>query len=321
MTSVPGSISVNFVMSDRYESEIFRAILGYFRQFLPSEVSWHISVGPLPGMDIYHYHRPHLEAALRANAVVTVHHDLCDPRFDLAALVGLYRQAACVVCLNTLQDAILRRAGISQTAVIPHGFNAQVFCAPPRPKERKSGAKLVLGFVARRYEADLKGESYLAELMRRLDRRAVTLSFVGFGRSESAWLAHSLGLDAVARETPPYAIFPDLYRSFDLLLVTSLWEGGPASVPEAGITATPIVGRDVGMIHDVVEHGVNGLLLCGTPSVDAAMLAGVAHHEDGIATQLFHGAFARVDRFITWEENVRRHVALYREICAGHPPA
>jgi len=54
---------------------------------------------------------------------------------------------------------------------------------------------------------------------------------------------------------------PDLMRSFDVLLHTSLWEGLPRVLPEAMATAVPVVATRVDGAPEAVEDGVNGRLV------------------------------------------------------------
>jgi glycosyltransferase involved in cell wall biosynthesis len=304
-------LKVNHVMSSREDSPIFRAILRYFRQFLPVEVEYHISQRPLNGMDIYHYHRPHQEETLLPNSVVTVHHDLRDGRFIQSRFLNRYREARLVICLNTLQAAFLHREGIRHTTVVPHGFNARVFTVPSRPKAVPLGRKIVLGFISKRYPTRFKGESYLLELLKRVDPGKFRFIFAGTGRTEDAWVARAFGFEATVYEHLPYRLFDQLYQKIDMLLITSFFEGGPANVPEAGITATPILGTRMGMVHDFLRHGENGLFLSGSVSQDAELFREISTNANGLTAAIMQGAFDSIGRVISWEENVCRNHAAY----------
>jgi glycosyltransferase involved in cell wall biosynthesis len=304
-------LKINHVMSSCVDSAIFRAILGYFQQFLPKEVEFHISERALDGMDLYHYHRPHQEDALLPNSVVTVHHDLCDGRFIQSRFLSRYREAALVICLNTLQESFLHREGIHRTTVIPHGFNSRIFKSPSRAKDVPLGRKIILGFISKRYPTRFKGESYLLELLKRLDSRKFGFLFAGSGRTEDAWVARSFGFETAVYEHLPYRLFDRLYQKIDLLLITSFFEGGPANVPEAGITATPILGTRVGMVHDFVRPGENGFFLSGSAPQDIEIFRTVAENTHGVTTAIFEGALDSVSRVISWEENVSRNHAAY----------
>lgn len=63
-------------------------------------------------------------------------------------------------------------------------------------------------------------------------------------------------------EAVPSTEVPRLMRRFDLLAVPSCgMETGPLVVMEAFAAGVPVIGSNVGGIAELVEHGVNGLLL------------------------------------------------------------
>jgi hypothetical protein len=53
----------------------------------------------------------------------------------------------------------------------------------------------------------------------------------------------------------------DFYRANDVLLCTSKHEGGPLPIIEALACGRPVISTPVGVVHEVVQHGVNGLLI------------------------------------------------------------
>jgi len=50
-------------------------------------------------------------------------------------------------------------------------------------------------------------------------------------------------------------------RLVDLLLLPSVWEGMPNSLLEAMACGVGVIASDAGAIPEVVQHGVNGMLL------------------------------------------------------------
>jgi glycosyltransferase involved in cell wall biosynthesis len=61
-----------------------------------------------------------------------------------------------------------------------------------------------------------------------------------------------------------------LYRAADAALLSSAWENFPHSVVEALAVGTPVISTSVGGVAEVVEDGVNGLLV---PAGDVERLA------------------------------------------------
>lgn len=52
----------------------------------------------------------------------------------------------------------------------------------------------------------------------------------------------------------------EAYRALDMYLVTSRCEGGPKALLEAWASGTPLVSTRVGMVSDLVESGVTGMI-------------------------------------------------------------
>jgi len=116
--------------------------------------------------------------------------------------------------------------------------------------------------------------------------------------------ARDLGVaDRVAFLGPkPQPLVADWIAAADLLTLPSHAEGSPNVVVEALASGTPVVASRVGGIPDLVDHGVNGLLV---PAGDAAALA------DALATALGRGWDAgRISSSIahlTWPALARRN--------------
>ncbi len=54
---------------------------------------------------------------------------------------------------------------------------------------------------------------------------------------------------------------PELLAEADLLVLISLWEGLPLTILEGMRASLPVVASDVGGISELVNHGINGLLV------------------------------------------------------------
>jgi glycosyltransferase involved in cell wall biosynthesis len=63
---------------------------------------------------------------------------------------------------------------------------------------------------------------------------------------------------------------PDLLRAFDVAVCSSDFEGTPLSILEYMEAALPVVATSVGGVPDLIEDGLNGLLV---PARDPAALA------------------------------------------------
>ncbi len=305
---------INFVMSNNVSSGIFNAIIKYFQKYLPDGDELYVTEHPLNNMDIYHYHRPNLEKHLLENSVVTVHHDLedTDPWFDVTEFMDKYNQADEIICLNSLQKNILEEnEKLSNTTIIPHGVDKSLFSSEKKVVEKNK--KLNIGIVSKRYGRRVKGEALLYELFKRLDINNIRFTFVGEGRTVEHTLAISYGFESVVYEALPYSLFNNLYSELDILLIPSLFEGGPANIPEALYTRTPIIGRKIAMISDVIDEGVNGYFLTGDPRLDASLINNLAKNENSIYTKLLSNINNYIPDILSWKEVVQLHVETYRK--------
>ena len=311
-------------MSKNIDSGIFTAILGYFRKYSPSWVVHIESVNPIDGADVYHYHRPHLESKLLDNAVCTVHHDLDDPDVwhSRQRFIPRYAESAAVICLNRKQESILLHdEGLPAESihVVAHGYNNEVLALTE--KNRLPGDKFVIGIASRRYGRRVKGEAYLLELVKRLNPAGVKFVLVGEDRSIDAISLRKLGFEVDVFERLPYRVFQGFYSKIDALLMCSSHEGGPANVPEALATGTPIFSSRVGMSLDFIRHKKNGLLLSLDPDQDAAEINEILDDRS---------AFSNIEKYCratafsipTWQDSVAGNLGVYSKIIGAdicHP--
>ncbi len=302
------NIIVNHVMSADIHSHIFDAILGYFLHYAGPRFSYAVSIKPMDDADVYHYHRPQLEhRGLRKESVVTVHSDLnsYDAATEYAIFANAYANAAKIVCLNSSQQDFLIQRGFTNTTIIPHGYNESVFT--PKACLKKSDGKLRLGVFSRRYANNCKGDDCIAELWRRLPPEKFTFLFVGEDRYLSQMQAEFYGFAATSFEHLPYHLYNQLYHSIDALLVPSHNEGGPANLPEAAATLTPILSRRIGMAPDGIKEGVNGYFIGDDVEADCELLLQLADNVDGAWNELADRITRHECYFPTWQGVVKRY--------------
>ena len=316
---LPLPLKINFVISKDLKSKIFHDIFKRYLQFDPALIEVSISETPIEGAHVYHYHRPHLETELRAPAVVTVHHDPrdVDPWLDPRKFWVVYRQTARIVCLNSLQVEDLEKEDLTNTVVIPHGYDNVIFSKVKKTFD--ADRKINIGVVSKRYDRRFKGDAYMFELIDRLDPERVRFTMVGAGRSVDAARIRNMGFEVDVFEFLPYRLFGDLYHKMDFLLMVSTYEGGPANLPEALASSTPILCTNCGMVPDLIRDGENGRILSGDIREDIEVLQGIFENRDGAADTLFEGAHA-LQTAITWEDVIAMHINLYAEIVTEMQP-
>ena len=264
---------VEHIWSKERNSKIFEAIFGYFQELSPR--SSHISSLSAEGStaDFRLYHRPQLEDSVINPCGAVIHHDLHDPtsEISLEELLPIYRQCDILFCLNQTQAQVLNDAGLSQTTVIPHGYHPDLL----RVKSTRQAATSppwTLGIFSRRYPNLVKGEAFLYELIRHLSPDVFNFILIGQDRDKDAHYLNMQGFDAVQKPHTSYADFISTYRDIDALLILSVAEGGPASVPESLAAGVPIIARPVGMVPDLPAKAKDVLTLTDNPAIDAAAI-------------------------------------------------
>lgn len=307
-------IIVNHVMSRDIESGIFTAILSYFKEYSPDSITHIETVRPIESADIYHYHRPHLEKKLLSNSVCTVHHDLNDPDpwHARGNFVPRYMEAKGIFCLNSIQKKILKEEegfDLNKLFLIPHGYN-NVFL---NEKNKLENDKFVIGVASKRYGRRVKGEAYLYELVKRLDYEKIKFILVGEDRNIDAEALRDLGFEVDVFDRLPYRVFNSFYNAIDVLLMCSSYEGGPANIPEALATATPILSSRIGMANDAVEHGVNGYFLSLNPDADSNLIMDLVN-DSCIYQNLRSNCLNMTEKALTWQQCVAMNVHAYLKI-------
>lgn len=301
-------MKVNFVMSSYVDSPIFNHMIEYLKS---SGIKAIKTVKPIQNADIYCYFRPHLEEELKSPSVVTVHHDLTDsnPDLHIEKFLKHYRKADAVVCLNSNQQNMLADLGVHNTVIIPHGYNSRVL-SDVNHAYKENSQKKTIGFFSHKYSRNVKGEGYLLELASKLSSDKYSFILVGKKRDLLCDDLRSLGFECQSFEFLPYSEFSRLYSLIDVLLITSNYEGGPASLPESLASGVPVFMTDVGMACDLRGHPYL-TIMSGNADKDMILLERIVR--EGI----FNPKSFYNSRLITWKEVGNRYRSLFSRIRRG----
>ena len=128
--------------------------------------------------------------------------------------------------------------------------------------------------------------------------------------------AETLGISSILRMLGWRHDVPELLRTFDVFLLTSLWEGLPRSLIEAFVSGVPAVASRVDGIGEVVQEGRNGFLV--PPGNAEAMAAAVIRllKNEPLRQTMGEQARSSVDDFSV-EKMLRDYSDLYENISAG----
>lgn len=233
----------------------------------------------------------------RAPAVVKL---TDDPAYERARRLGLFsgdldafqrhRGGLRVRALRRMRDFALRRAAhvlcpsryLSELAVAWGVEPARVTVlenATPElgvlPSREEARTRLglegpVLAFAGRLGPA--KALDVALRAVARVDGVGLVLAGDGPERARLEALAGELGVSGRVRFAGalPRQDVLALYRAADAALLSSAWENFPHSVVEALAVGTPVISTAVGGVAEVVQDGVNGLLV---PAGDVDRLA------------------------------------------------
>ena len=220
-----------------------------------------------------------IEDKIFSNSVVTVHHDLNDSDrwLNINSFLEKYKKVNRIICLNSIQKKILKQYGIDNTIVIPHGYQDRIFIPSLKRIENR---KLRILICSKHYDRRVKGEGYLIELLKFVDNRILEFILVGESRSKDIELFKKFGFNIEIYEYLPYRIFGELYKNIDFLLMCSYYEGGPANIPEAIASGTPIICNPIGIAFDMVTDGYNGIHLSMNAYNDSIKLNNLFNNKD-----------------------------------------
>lgn len=211
-------------------------------------------------------------------------------------------------------------------SIIPNGIDTKAF-APDATARLAERRKLglddkFLWIASGRLEA-VKDYPTLFGALRRLPEKAhLLLAGEGSQRTELQALALRLGLEGRVHFL---GFVPDP-RSFlqaaDAAVLSSLWEGLPLALLEAGASGLPAVSTDVPGSRQVIEEGVNGLLApAREPLALAAAMRTLMETTSAEREKMGEQARLRIVEQYDLETVLDQWEALYGSLTAGQTSA
>jgi len=182
-----------------------------------------------------------------------------------------------IACSSDVREHLTRRVGINplKVVVVPNAVDAKAFFPigkqsslfeKVREVRRELGIEkgdTVIGTVG--HMSRQKGHRFLVGAIPRvqLTHPRVKFVFVGRGklRKELQEQARTLGVEDAVRFAGIREDVPIVLNCFDLFVLPSLWEGFGTAIIEALACGVPVVATRVGGVPEIIEHGVEGLLV------------------------------------------------------------
>jgi glycosyltransferase involved in cell wall biosynthesis len=204
--------------------------------------------------------------------------------------------------------------------VVPNGVDLDLF-HPGEPSRALDGTPIRCLAVARLVER--KGLGELIRAFALLERGRFQLEIVGKGPDEQVLrdLAARLGVGGEIRFAGSLdrAGVARRYREADLFTLPSSAEAFGNVFAEALASGLPIVGSNVGGIPELVEHGVNGLLVTpGSPGTLAQAIRYLADDPE-LRQEMRLRNRAKAETTLEWSQVTRRYLAIYEGLAHRLP--
>lgn len=182
-----------------------------------------------------------------------------------------------VACSNKVREHLIEKVGVNplRVVVVPNGVDTDVFF-PIKKRSRlyrsvENARKelgigegdTVVGTVG--HMTRQKGYDVLIAAIPRILRKHPRAKFVFVGRGllreKLEKQARALGVAQQIRFAGIRPDVPVVLNCFDVFVLPSLWEGFGTAIIEAMACGVPVVASRVGGIPEIVEDGMNGLLV------------------------------------------------------------
>ena len=232
----------------------------------------------------------------------------------------IWRRADRVVAVCDSLGALgLRTLPTLRYAVVHNGVDLERF----RPALTRTWRSDRVRCLAVTRLVERKGLRDLIHALRRLERGRFELEIVGTGPDEAELreLATAEGLAGEVRFLGALDrdAVAERYRAADIFTLPSSAEAFGNAFAEALASGLPIVGTDVGGIPELVDHGVNGLLVPpGDPAALADAIRALADDPDRRREMACRNR-AKAEATLDWGHITTRYLSVYRGIRGTSP--
>jgi len=157
-----------------------------------------------------------------------------------------------------------------------------------------------------------KGLKYLIEAVSKLkDKPIVFIIHEGEERDNLEKLIEKLGLQENFYLMGFMENASSYLKAFDIFTLTSIKEGHPYVILEAGKAALPVIGSDIPGITDIIENNKNGILVRSKNSDDIKKALEELLSNTKKMAQLGHKLEKDIKEKFSFEKMLRETTALY----------
>ena len=228
-----------------------------------------------------------------------------------------YRMAACIAVLSKwIANSVNEKYPGALVEIIPsaHADLARDHQRNEELAARYSG-KTVVGHIGALVSPH-KGQHNIIDVARNWQERRPDVIFllVGSGKDEAKFHEMAAGMNNV-EFTGQVSNVDDYLDVFDVFLLPSLMEGLGSVLLDAMCFGLPIIASEVGGIPDVVEDGVNGLLVEPDNSVQLEAALERLLGDNELQANMREASLAKADKYSA-EAMAASYDSLYRRLLA-----
>ena len=233
-----------------------------------------------------------------------------------------YRQVDCFIAASEAIRQMIVADGVpaDRTVTVHEGIDLDHVLGAPAVNVHEAfflphGAPVVGNVAAL---VPHKGQRYLVDAAHLVVQQIPDARFVILGEGE---LRDHLEKQIHAHHLEKHVLLPGFrtdvlgcIKAFDLFVMSSVTEGLGTSLLDAQACSRPIVATRAGGIPEIVEDGVNGLLVPVRDHTALAAAIVTALKDEGMRRRMGDAGFARVRERFTVERMVSQTAAVYEHV-------
>ena len=188
--------------------------------------------------------------------------------------------------------------------VIYNGVHLSRYHQDIEPLYKSEQSEIVLGCAGRLSEE--KGHLYLLEMMQYLRKKGhrYRLLIAGEGRLMNALQkkAHKLGVDDSVEFLGFVEEMPAFFRSLDIFLLSSHYEGFGYVIAEAMASGKPVVAFDIKSSAEIIDHGKTGYITDRNNAGEMAQRVVELAENKGLREKMGTSGRKRVEEMFSFEK-------------------
>lgn len=232
-----------------------------------------------------------------------------------------------IVSSSAIAKHMIEDFGVPQERIkfIPRGVDLDEFEFRQKPQTlRKKTDVFTVGVIGRL--TPIKGHKYFLQALAKVNRviprvRALIVGEASSGKEKYAEelkiLARRLSLDKYVEFIGRENNVPKVLSRLDVLVLPTVTQEAFGRVLiEAGACGVPVIATKVGGIVDIIQDGVNGILIEPGDSADLASAIIRLFRDPKLSQRLSLSARKNVEQNFTLEQMAKRTIRVYKEVQA-----